>query len=73
MGYRKIKWACPYYRWDEKTRIHCDGGIIKIPHERDMIAYARRYCAAVPGWEDCTIAKAMNESYEREEQNGRHR
>ena len=21
-----LNWACPFYKWDERLRIHCEGG-----------------------------------------------
>ena len=67
--YYAMNWACPFYRWDEKRKIHCDGGTVGIRGNRDLLNYARKYCANVTGWEDCSLARALIEQNERREKN----
>ena len=71
---RKRRWigvsrdfCCPYYLWEEPLCVYCEGGKLRfrdIAHRRD---YVYRYCAAVKGFEACSVAAAITKSYERSE------
>lgn len=71
-GYSRRVWACPFYRWDEKRRIHCEGGsVLAMPDRESYLAYARQYCGSASGWRGCSIARALERQWERAEE-GKH-
>ena len=70
MMYSKRLWACPFFRWDEREQIHCEGGVVSFPDRESCAGYAGKYCGSVQGWKDCTIAKSMADYYERTESDG---
>lgn len=70
-GYTHKSWACPFFSWDEKCKVHCEGGCIKFRDRREAGDYQDRYCASVTGWKDCTMAKSAVEYYERTEKNAK--
>lgn len=58
---------CPYYLWEEPLCVYCEGGKLRFrdfAHRRD---YVYTYCAAVKGFEACSVAGAITKSYERSE------
>lgn len=60
-------YCCPYYLWEEPLCIYCEGGKLRfrdIAHRRD---YVYTYCAAVPGFEACSVAATITKSFERSE------
>ena len=58
-------WCCPYWKWEDGLRVHCEAAKLTFSSADEREAYINRYCAAVPGWADCTIAKFINSKYER--------
>lgn len=42
MGYSHRTWACPFYRWDERCKVHCEGGCVAFPDREAAAEYARR-------------------------------
>lgn len=68
-GYSSRAWACPFLKWDEKQKIHCEGGCVSLQDPETYAEYTDRYCANVPGWESCTIASALTKYYERKPEN----
>lgn len=65
-GYSSKTWACPFLKWDEKRKVHCEGGCcVSFPDRKAYAEYTTRYCASLQGWKDCTIAAALLEYYER--------
>lgn len=60
---RAIK--CPFYTFDEKGRIHCECGTLEFPDQRALREYVFAYCAALPEWETCTLAKERLKYYDR--------
>ena len=62
MGYSNKTWQCPFFRWDERLCVHCEGGKVEFPDMK-----VRDYCADNPGWKKCTIASFLERFYEREE------
>ena len=64
-GYSSRAWACPYLKWDEKLKVHCEGGCVSFPDRTAYEEYTGRYCANVPGWKSCTLASSMSKFYER--------
>ena len=63
---RNLYWSCPYFQWDGKTCVNCEGGRISIPSEAIAVDYMYRYCASAKGWKNCTVAKALTKCYEEE-------
>lgn len=60
-GYSHKKWACPFFTWDEKFKVHCEGGCMKFRDRKEA------------GWKDCTVAQSVENYYERTEQNEKKR
>lgn len=71
VGYSHKTWACPFFRWDERMCVHCEGGKVDFPDMDTRGEYIDRYCASVPGWEKCTIASSLENFYERKEKHGK--
>lgn len=62
--YRKRMWACPYFRYDEKACVTCEGGSkIRMPDIDSYIDYIERYCTSVNGWQKCSVAKNITDYY----------
>ena len=68
MGHSHRNWICPYFSYDEKTRVHCEAGVIRMPDVPAMLAFARTYCGNLPGWEQCPLAQSMSAYYDRVEE-----
>ena len=64
-GYSSRIWVCPFFRWDKKAQVYCEGGTVAMPDNRAFQEFVTTYCAADKGWENCAIAKSMTEYYER--------
>ena len=73
MGYSNKYWTCPFFRWDEKLNIHCEGGRIRFPDQRALNEYAQRHCASPDGWQTCSMAASLNQYYERTADGTKHR
>jgi len=65
MHYSRRTWICPYFKYDEKRRVHCEAGVIRMPDEQAMKDLADAYCGNLPGWEKCPLARCMSAFYER--------
>ena len=63
-GYTSKRFQCPFFTWDEKGKIHCEGGMVKLPMP-ELSQYVDQYCACHPGWKDCPIARELWGYYER--------
>lgn len=61
-------WACPFFGWDEKRKVHCEGGGAGFKDRDTFLSYTSRYCASVPGWKNCSLAVALLEYYEKGDQ-----
>lgn len=60
MGYSNRVWKCPFFRWDKREEIHCEGGHAKVfQHQRELAAWAREHCGKETGWEGCPIAQTL--------------
>lgn len=66
-GYSSMAWQCPFFVWDEKQKIHCEGGTLKFCKGREKSRYAHQYCANFSEWKMCTLSQFLLEKYEREE------
>lgn len=64
MGYYHYYWTCPYYKWDERRSVHCEGGRIGLPTNAAAREYFRTYCCDIAGWKRCTVARAISRHYE---------
>lgn len=64
-GYSSRRFQCPFFTWDEKNKVHCEGGVIALPVP-ELRRYMDTYCAHMPGWKCCPIAKALNDYYDRQ-------
>ena len=60
-------WACPFFKWDGKQEISCEGGRVNFPLPDTANAYMNEYCAG--DWKKCSVAAALLEYYETEEEN----
>ena len=67
LKYSHLTYCCPYYEWDGKTDMHCEGGRIAFPDRDTAQMYFQTYCGDVDGWRRCTVARAITRFYEREE------
>lgn len=63
-------WACPFWQWEEVLCLHCEGAKLTFKSREGWRTYIDRYCAHVPGWEECPIARALTKEYERGNKNG---
>lgn len=66
VGYSGRKFQCPFFRWDERQKVHCEGGAVCLPVP-ELRRYMDRYCSSLQGWRDCPIAKSLEEYYDRKE------
>lgn len=66
-GYTHRYWVCPFFKWDEPLRFHCEGGRQVFPDRQAARDYAGRYCAHMPGWKDCSVADSLLRYYDRVE------
>ena len=65
-GYWHMYVICPYFAWENKTAIGCEGKTVhRFPKGRMCRSYQEKYCAG--NWQECTYAKVMNEYYEQEQ------
>ena len=69
-GYSSRAWACPFLKWDEKLKVHCEGGCVAFPDRDAYAEYTGRYCANVPGWQGCSLAASLMQYYERTDDDG---
>lgn len=64
--YSSRLWACPFLKWDERLKVHCEGGCcVSFPDARARAGYIAQYCANMQGWQGCTIAAALLDYYDR--------
>ena len=66
-GYSNRAWACPFFVWDDKQKIHCEGGTVKFRDPQELGDYADQFCANVDGWDRCSVAACLMRRYESEE------
>ena len=71
MDYWHFNFICPYFKWDEKQRVGCEGKhILKFDSPNEARAFLKRYCAGWK-WGDCPHAAEMNKRYEEKHKNGK--
>lgn len=64
MDYWHMAYKCPYFKWDEKLRVGCEGKhILRFDTVTQAKKYMKSYCA---GWkyDKCQHAARMNQYYE---------
>lgn len=67
MHYSRRTWCCPYYRYDEKFAVHCEGGSVFKLKDREIFArHADHYCGNAKGWKHCPTADALTRLYEKQ-------
>ena len=64
-GYSHKTWSCPFFVWDERFAVHCEGGRLRFPDREAINEYADRFCAGDMGWKNCTVARNLLLFYER--------
>lgn len=69
-SYSKKSWACPFYIWDERTCVHCEGNgkrssCITFPDRRALDEYTAQYCTDAKGYKKCSIAINLSKYYDR--------
>lgn len=62
---RNKTWACPFFKWDGRQEISCEGGRILFPNSDTGNTYMNCYCAG--DWKKCSVAEALLQYYETEE------
>ena len=66
-GYSHKTWACPFFRWDERLCVRCEGGCMGFPDREARAESADRYCANLQDGKSCTVAANLLKYYERTE------
>lgn len=64
MGYSNRTWVCPFYKWDERLCVHCEGGKIRFPDRISLNEFVRLYCGTA-NWKTCSVAENLLRYYER--------
>lgn len=65
MGFYSHKtFICPFFKQDERLCIRCEGGKIKFPDRKAAAEFQDRYCASHQ-WQECSVAQALNDYYNR--------
>lgn len=65
-GYSGRRYQCPFFKWDERRKIHCEGGVVALPRA-ELGRYADRYCGSLTGWRECPIAMGLSAYYDKKE------
>lgn len=64
MGYSNKTFICPFFKWDERLGVHCEGGKVVFPDRAAAEDYIDRHCGA-GGWRNCSVASSLLRYYER--------
>lgn len=61
---------CPYVLTDCKSKrgdlqLNCECGSLRFADKTEYNLFIDRYCGSIEGWKQCTLAKTLNEFYER--------
>jgi len=71
-GYSNRIWACPFFSWDERCTVHCEGGTrIRFAKVRTYTGYVSRFCCDVDSWDKCSVAAALIKQYDEEDNDAR--
>ena len=72
MDYWHKKWRCPFFIWDDREHVACEGKCkISFPDDVAAKEFMEGFCASDPGWEKCAIAENKLRFYERKEKEER--
>lgn len=69
--YLPIMYKCPFFGGEFKnahgeSRVKCKGGTIRFATVEERRDYVYPLCADAKNWKECSIAKNLVRSYERE-------
>lgn len=68
MDYWHKAWTCPFFKWDDKQCVACEGGKLHFPDKESATEYMDAFCAGKDrAWEWCSIAASLLQYYERKE------
>ena len=67
-GYSHKSWSCPFFVWDERLAVHCEGGRLRFPDWEAAGEFTNRFCAGGMGWKNCSVARNLLLYYEREQE-----
>lgn len=71
MSHRHISWWCPFFYYDTKEYIACEGGTrVRFESNEQLQEYAHKYCATPNGCYGCSIALTLFAKYEEDGTNG---
>lgn len=56
---------CPFWKWCEETRVHCEGGKLVFPDRAAKEAFTGTLCGNRWDWRRCSLARMLNDYYER--------
>jgi len=63
----RLKWACPYYRWNDATVVSCEGCRLTVANKSIQKWYFKKYCTNRTGWHLCSIAQVHSLEYAEKE------
>ena len=58
---------CPFFKWEERRRIHCEAGVLDFMSSEAFRDYCDKLCGNNPGWKGCTLAQSLGMEYEKGE------
>lgn len=61
-------WTCPFFKWEEKQKIHCEGGGPAFELPETFREFSNAYCASTENWRKCSLADALVRQYDKEDQ-----
>ena len=67
MDYWHRQWACPFFRWDEQLKLHCEGCHVTFPDKEAAVKFFDVRCASLQGYKTCEVAKMLEDHYLRTE------
>lgn len=56
---------CPFFKWEEKLRIHCEAGVLDFMSRDGYKDYCDKFCGDALGWKGCTLAQNLGMEYEK--------
>jgi len=58
-NYSNKTWICPYYKYDRKLSVTCEGGKVFFPSSEAGRKFTDTYCASF-GYKNCCIAQMID-------------
>lgn len=55
---------CPFFTRSRELRLTCEGGVLRFCSKEERRRYVCDYCACASGWEECSLARTLLESYD---------